>query len=418
MKKNTRLKLGAYSALAGSASFLATNVDGQIVHKNFNPDTAFTGFGSTMDIDLNSDGNPDFRLSLNGSFTSLAVSSIAIRIDQDTLQIKALNSSNGVVQSNGLPASISTSYAVGNGASWGSGTNNQVMARWYSVYIKSGTTPPTQNTSSSGYFFAQKDALMGLRVAVGAKTYYGWARVTVPADVDSAYISEMAYQSFPGVEIAAGDVGNVATQAATNVMAGDVADNSDGSDLQVGFTQASSEAGIAEYRIYVVKSAAAATFNLDSAKCVPTGNYTSVTPTGSNFLNTLGASANDVDGAAITNGVAYKVFVVSVPDGQTATSPAISGESNEVTLNVNAGIADNEKSKLQIRQTDDQVSAILDAEWIGAEARVIDVAGKVVFSKTTLNSRVDVSTQGYAPGVYVMRVIKENRVASSKFIVR
>ncbi len=418
MKNNLRLKLGAYSALATSASFLATNVDGQIVHKNFNPDTAFTGFGSTMDLDLNSDGNPDFRLSLNGSFTSLAVSSIAIRIDQDTLQIKALNGSNGVIQSNGLPASISTSYAIGNGASWGSGTNNQVMARWYSVYIKSGTVPPTQNTSTSGYFFAQQNALMGMKVAVGAKTYYGWARVTVPADVDSAYISEMAYQSFPGVEIAAGDVGNTATQAVTNLMAGDVADNNNGSDMQIGFTQAASEAGIAEYRIYVVKSAAAATFNIDSAKCVAAGNYTSVTPSGSNFLNTLGASANDVDGAAITNGVAYKVFVVSVPDGQVATSPSISSESNEVTLNVNAGIATVETDKLKIRQTDDRVSVTLGADWLGADASVVNIAGQVVHNENSSDAIVNVNTEGFAPGVYIFRVSKDNASMSQKFVIR
>ena len=123
----------------------------------------------------------------------------------------------------------------------------------------------------------------------------------------------------------------------TNIVAADVADNGDGTDLQVSFNKAADESKVGEYRVIVVKSADATGFNLTMAEAVAMANYTTVAKTGNNLSTVLSANANDKDGDAITLGVPYKVLVLTVADGVNANQNGLSQASNEVTLHIQVG---------------------------------------------------------------------------------
>ncbi|MGE5422108.1 MAG: beta strand repeat-containing protein [Ignavibacteriales bacterium] len=129
-----------------------------------------------------------------------------------------------------------------------------------------------------------------------------------------------------------------AAPAVTNVTAADNGDAGNGSDMNVSFTIPSGEnTKIASYRILVVKSGNAGSFNLISANSVSSGNYTVVAKTGSNISTALSSTAKDVDGSAITNGVAYRVFVLSVADGTNAAVNGLSSASSDITLTGSGG---------------------------------------------------------------------------------
>ena len=117
----------------------------------------------------------------------------------------------------------------------------------------------------------------------------------------------------------------------SNLKVSDVADNGNGSDLRVEFTRASDESYIDQYRIMVVKSSKAGSFTLSDANNVSSNNYTRVNKGGTTLTEVLSASARDVDGDLIKEGVSYKVFVLSVGKGSSGTN-ALSSASSDITL--------------------------------------------------------------------------------------
>ncbi|WP_374020499.1 copper amine oxidase N-terminal domain-containing protein [Paenibacillus thiaminolyticus] len=131
---------------------------------------------------------------------------------------------------------------------------------------------------------------------------------------------------------------NSTVYPATNVMASDVNDYYDGRDMRVSFNRAADESNISHYRIMVVKSVDASRFDLYRANNVSSYNYTYVSKTGRNIDQILSSSAQDVDGAAIRNGVSYKVFVLSVSNnGNNANM--LSVPSAEIMLTSNSSVS-------------------------------------------------------------------------------
>lgn len=133
-----------------------------------------------------------------------------------------------------------------------------------------------------------------------------------------------------------------AVGAVSNLNVADVSDYGDGRDLWVSFNRAADESNISHYRIMVVKSANAGSFNLSKANAVPSDRYTYISKGNYTLTGTLAAGAKDVDGAAIRSGVSYQVFVLSYGSGGYSGSNALSYASNVITLSGTAvGTASN-----------------------------------------------------------------------------
>jgi len=123
--------------------------------------------------------------------------------------------------------------------------------------------------------------------------------------------------------------------AVTNLSVSDIADYNNGRDLQVSFTKVANEAAIKNYRVFVVKEANVSSFGLAAANAVTnSNNYTTINKTNSyNIVQTLNAGSRDVNGAVIQNGIAYRVFIMSV--GNVNGSNALSSMSNSIILSNN-----------------------------------------------------------------------------------
>lgn len=122
-----------------------------------------------------------------------------------------------------------------------------------------------------------------------------------------------------------------------NIQVADVSDYGDGRDLYVSFNKLPDESKISSYRIFVVKAANTGNFNIASAKSAASSNYTQVSKTGYNLSQVLSSGARDVDGALITSGVSYRVFVMAVDSGN-AAGHTLSSASPAVTLSF-AGVS-------------------------------------------------------------------------------
>ncbi|MEC0368465.1 copper amine oxidase N-terminal domain-containing protein [Paenibacillus chibensis] len=142
-----------------------------------------------------------------------------------------------------------------------------------------------------------------------------------------AYSSNALSSYSPAITL----VANTSVYPATGVTASDIADNNDGSDLQVTFTRAKEDYNINEYRIMVVKESDYPYFDLNAANAVSSSRYTRITDAGSKttFTKTLAAGTKDTNGDLIRNNVKYRVFVLSV--GASGYN-ALSSPSAQITL--------------------------------------------------------------------------------------
>lgn len=119
----------------------------------------------------------------------------------------------------------------------------------------------------------------------------------------------------------------------TGVEAFDSANNGDGRDLEVTFNKAGDESLVSEYRVFVVRTGEASSFNRSAAEGVDAGNYTTVQPNGANQVVTLTETSSDTGGEIIDEGIEYIAYVLSVADGVNATGTnALSSPSGSVML--------------------------------------------------------------------------------------
>ena len=325
MKKDLQKKLKSYSLTAG-AVIAAGTANSQVVYTDINPDITKTLNGDFYDLDLNNDATADFNIYMDkSSFTSSYFSSNSFGVYIDRY------GSNSMLSSTSYYArALNTGDIVGPTQTiWTSTYLTMVRARFYSSYGFS-------SYSTAGLWGNVTDKYLGLKLVVSGQTHYGWARLDVNTTNGSFTIKDYAYDATPNQPILAGAV---PADVVTAVTGSDIGNNSNGSDLEVSFTKAADENTVDEYRIMAVKSSAAGSFDLAAAQAVSAANYTALTPNGSDVSTVLSGSATDTDGDPIEIGTAYKIFVLSTPDGVNALNDALSDPSGDVTLNTAASPA-------------------------------------------------------------------------------
>lgn len=123
----------------------------------------------------------------------------------------------------------------------------------------------------------------------------------------------------------------------SNLYVSDISDNNDGRDLQVSFNRPSDENNISHYRAFVVKSHKASNFDLYAANS--NSYYTDIYKTGySNIIKPLSNGSRDTDGDYIRNGTSYRVFILSVGNGNYSGNNALSSYSSIITLSGNSNV--------------------------------------------------------------------------------
>lgn len=129
---------------------------------------------------------------------------------------------------------------------------------------------------------------------------------------------------------------NSVSKPATSVGVSDVQDYGDGRDLQVTFNKSSDESRVDHYRVFVVKSGNAGSFDLSRANGLSNDRYTRVNTTGGNLKVTLASGARDTDGSAIRSGVSYRVFVLAVSNRGDSKLNALSSASSTIQLSASS----------------------------------------------------------------------------------
>jgi hypothetical protein len=194
---------------------------------------------------------------------------------------------------------------------------------------------------------------------------------------------------------------------ATNVTALDTANTGTSEDLLVHFTAASDETTVGSYKLLIVPSANAGSFDLAAANAVSASNSINITPSGSaTYITTFAAGSTDVTGAAITHSVAYKAFVLSVADGTIAATSTLSTASNELTLNDPTSTYFQKDLVANVAMVGEQLNVRINDKFLNDALRLelFDAAGRLVLTKNLNDTETWLPMSSYSSGIYRIRI--------------
>ncbi|WP_375143033.1 stalk domain-containing protein [Paenibacillus sp. D2_2] len=199
---------------------------------------------------------------------------------------------------------------------------NNVSSSYYTTVNKSGNSTYGQALSSSARDVRGNNIKDGVNyrvyvLSVGYGNYSGSNALSAPSST-----------------ITLGKNYNV--QAVSNLNVADVSDYGDGRDLQVSFTKPSDETNVNQYRIFVVPTAYYSSFSLAQANS--SSYYTIENRGGNRAVNRTLDSARDVRGNYITEGTSYKVYVLTVANGNSSDANVLSSASSVITLSKNKAV--------------------------------------------------------------------------------
>ena len=312
--KRVRILILTFALLA-----ITFALHGAVVYTNVNPDSTITS-GDIINIDINNDNIPDFQMTVD---TSSGVLKLLAGVFSGNA-IAGETDSSGILL---LPFNLNFSEAVDTGL-------NFIAAALPGFQILG---VDTIGLGLLGNWGNETNKYLGVSFTIGPDTHYGWIRLDTRlagVGAPSLTVTGYAYEDEPHKSIRAGVV---PANEATNVLVTDIADNNNGSDMEVAFSKTVNDSTAGEFRIIVVKKDSAAAFNLTKAQAVALDNYKSIVPVpGSFVVDTLDANASDNEGDPVESGVPYYIFVLTIADGVNANTDVLSAPSNEITLRVPA----------------------------------------------------------------------------------
>ncbi|MFJ2047732.1 stalk domain-containing protein [Paenibacillus taichungensis] len=121
--------------------------------------------------------------------------------------------------------------------------------------------------------------------------------------------------------------------AAWNIYGSVSGSNGDGRDLTVSFTRPTSEKAVSQYRVMLVKTRDVNSFNESAASVVPSGNYTSISPNGTDPRLTLNAQTRDVNGDLLNTSETYRLYVLTVGNSNNGYKNQLAWSSQSLKLN-------------------------------------------------------------------------------------
>lgn len=400
LSEGLKSRLKAYSMTAGAVAAGAVGAQAQIDYTDIDPDAVAFDTNSVF-LDLNGDGTDDFEfLVINGTYGSGAFNvyrGFAIALDSNEI--------NGASSSSYL-------YPYANG-------NNEVIDAndtfngGSSAYQTLGWDYVPASSSNGAYNYGNirwngGDAYLGLKLNVGGSIHYGWARIElVVGNGGELVVKDYAFNQTADAAIV------TPVAPAMNVMGADTADNLDGSDVYVSFDMADDETNIDEYRVFIVKSSAAASFNMMSVD--GNMNYTAVSPDGMNKAMMLDASATDADGDAFMVDGEYVAFVYSANVNDTASVGALSAGSAPFILQNPTGIADLNNESVKVYANANQL--YIETEEMIEEVIVSSIKGQVVERMSNVSGMNQYSLN-VETGIYLVTLRNGNSVSSNKVIIK
>ncbi|MBK9732801.1 MAG: hypothetical protein IPO83_16235 [Chitinophagaceae bacterium] len=165
----------------------------QINYTDLNPDVTNA---SSYSLDLNNDGTFDYSVAKTSSST--CCKTCYWNGNSSSVTLNLLNG-NSVVILNGYPAALDSGTIISASNTWSS--SGGFLLHYYAQTIYSQGSCHPISVSYSGNWSSMK--YLGLKLIVGANTYYGWTRLTVSSST-SFTVHDYTFNTVANQSILAG----------------------------------------------------------------------------------------------------------------------------------------------------------------------------------------------------------------------
>ncbi|NRA39420.1 MAG: hypothetical protein HRU15_14865 [Planctomycetes bacterium] len=219
------------------------------------------------------------------------------------------------------------------------------------------------------------------------------------ADGTNANVNAIAYSGIP-VTL------NTTTDIALSIVGSDIADNANGTDLQVDFDAAVLEVRVSEYRIIVVKSGT--TYSLADAEAAATGSFITVAATGAASYSQVFTILNtDSDLDLIVEGQAYTIYVLSIADGTLSNLNNLTSSATDITLTNSIGIEENELDAITAYSNGEQFVIETPVEILERDLNVsiVSMNGAIVKKLAVKDTMTKIIHTEMKTGVYIIHFI-------------
>ena len=338
MKKEQLHKLSNYSLFSSAFLLLSNAANTQVIYTDVDPDE--TAFTDEVQIDMDNDGDVDFKLVFNAeTVTSFTSAELKLRINPLGDNKVAFSTQIVPVTYSGLPWATYTGGAtqivftvaplINSGDIIDSGLNFSLnLASLYQRLNFNIYSSYDHQAIGGGDWAGAIDKFAGFQLYLDGALHYGWMRLSVDI-LTGITIHDYAYKSVANTPITAE---LVSYTPIWNVVE-DAGISGTGEDLQFNFTAPGDEEDIDMYRVICVKKAIAEDFTIDIANTLLPEQYVEVIPDGSiEYTAAFTALSQDSDGDLITVGQPYKLFILNVMDPAAGYANMISKESESVEL--------------------------------------------------------------------------------------
>ncbi len=208
------------------------------------------------------------------------------------------------------------------------------------------------------------------------------------------------------------------TYAVTDILATDIGENGNASDLHLFFNNAENEQVIGSYRVFILDIISAFDgFTVEDAMAIPPERYVEFLPTGSPFDFTFPSGFTDINGIEITWGVPYFIYVMSVDNGL-GTGNIMSAPSDELILNFPNAISNPIQNSFQIFVS----NGIIYFQSINNISNqtvfdLTDAAGKIIYSQELTKSETTIDLNLPA-GIYIATIYSGDNVYTEKIFIQ
>ena len=195
--KQFRLSPAAYTAMA--AVCMPTQTDAEVIYTDVVPDVVIDVPGTGVEIDLDGNGTNDFNFlftSTNffastywGGFNFYVINAILATPENDHA-IAAFSTGGGAYV---YPYVINAGIDIGPSAGLFLQNDYQTLLYQFYAIISSAFYYPI--IQAGEWLFGQTDKFVGLQLAEGDSTYYGWVRLTVDPSNRAFTIKDLAFET-------------------------------------------------------------------------------------------------------------------------------------------------------------------------------------------------------------------------------
>lgn len=195
--KQFKLSPAAYTAMA--AAWMPSHADAEVIYTDVVPDVVIDMPGTGVEIDLDGNGINDFNFlftSTNffastywGGFNLYVINAILATPTNDNA-IAAFSTGGGAYV---YPYVIDSGIDIGPSAGMFFQNDYQTLLYQFYAIISSAFYYPI--IQAGEWIFGETDKFVGLQLASGDSTYYGWARLTVDPSNRAFTIKDLAFES-------------------------------------------------------------------------------------------------------------------------------------------------------------------------------------------------------------------------------